>query len=95
MNLQTHKYKLVDGEFSGGEAHEILMALINSKIDFHSLYAFSNKIRFNSSDEDSKNRVDELMQTRDAISALIKKADDEGYNFSVKSDISIELVKKS
>jgi len=93
MENKQHTFKLIDGDFSAEEAQKVLMSLINNKIDFHSLYAFSNKIRFNDIDTVSKRRMEELTKTRDEIAQLAQKAKREGFHFSIKSNISIELIK--
>ena len=88
-----NEYKLVNGEFSAEEAQKIIMALINSKIDFHNLFAFSNHIRFNNDVNASKKRIEELNLVKDEMIELIKKGSQDGYNFRIKSSISIELIK--
>ena len=93
MENKELNFKLIDGEFSAEEAQKILMSLINNKIDFHSLFAFSNHIRFNGDVNGSKRRIEELTKTREEIIEVTKKANIEGYNFSIKSTISLELIK--
>jgi hypothetical protein len=88
----VREYKLIDGDFSPEESQKILMSLINNKIDFHNLFAFSNHIRFNNDMNVSKKRIDELTVTRDEIISLIRASKEEGKNFRIKSNISIELI---
>lgn len=89
-----NEYKLISGDFSPEEANKIIMTLINSKIDFHNLFAFSNHIRFNNDLNTSKKRIEELTTTKDEITELIKKGIKRGCNFRIKSSISIELIKE-
>lgn len=93
MENRELNYKLIDGEFSAEEAQKILMSLINNKIDFHTLFAFSNHIRFNGDVNASKKRIEELTQTGDEIAEITKKASVEGYHFVIKSTVSLELIK--
>jgi hypothetical protein len=93
MGTKTEEYKLIDGEFSAEESHKIVMALLNHKIDFHSLFAFSNHIRFNQDLHVSKKRIEELTEAKESIAALISKAKAEGCHFLIKSAISLEMVK--
>ena len=88
-----NEYKLVNGKFSAEEAQKIIMLLINSKIDFHNLFSFSNHIRFNNDVNASKKRIEELTAAKDEMIELIKKGGQEGFNFRIKSSISIELIK--
>ena len=87
-----NEYKLVDGEFSAEEAQKIIMSLINSKIDFHNLIAFSNHIRFNNDANASKKRIEELTASKDEIIDLIKNGNQDGHHFRIKSTISIEVI---
>lgn len=93
MNNEELDFKLIDGEFSAEETQKILMSLINNKIDFHNLFAFSNHIRFNNDVNGSKRRIEELTQTREMIAEVTKKAIQEGYHFKVQSFINLEIVK--
>lgn len=95
MQAKIEEFKLIDGEFSADESHKILMSLLNHKIDFHSLFAFSNHIRFNKDLDVSKKRIEELTEAKEAITALIAKAKADGYHFVIKSAISLEMVKNS
>jgi hypothetical protein len=88
----TAQFKFIDGDFTPEESQKVLMTLINNKIDFHNLFAFSNHIRFNNDVNLSKKRIEELSAIRDEIADLIKKSSAEGKNFRIKSNISIELI---
>ncbi len=87
-------FKLIDGAFTAEETQKILMSLINNKIDFHNLFAFSNHIRFNQDSNASKKRIEELTATRDQIAEITKQAQLEGFNFRIKSNVSLELIKE-
>jgi hypothetical protein len=93
METKIKEFKLIDGEFSAEESHKILMSILNHKIDFHSLFAFSNHIRFNKDLHVSKKRIEELSEAKEAISVLIAKAKADGYHFAIKSSVSLEMVK--
>jgi hypothetical protein len=90
--MSQNNYKLIDGDFTPDESKKILMSLINNKIDFHNLIAFSNHIRFNNDVNVSKKRIEELSATRDQMDELISKAIAEGKNFRIKSTINLELI---
>ncbi|WP_293873427.1 hypothetical protein [Flavobacterium sp.] len=87
-----NEFKLVNGVFSTDEAKKIIMSLINSKIDFHNLNAFSDGIRNNSGINTSKSRIEALTQTRENIIKLIAEAEKNGMKLNIKSDIIIELI---
>lgn len=93
MENKELNFKLIDGEFSADEAQKILMSLINNKIDFHNLFAFSNHIRFNNDVNGSKKRIEELTKTREDVIAITQRANQEGYHFNIKGTIQLELIK--
>lgn len=49
-----HQFKLIDSNYTASEAREILMAIINSKIQFHQLKTFSHDIRYGIPDAHSE-----------------------------------------
>ena len=87
-----NQFKFIDGDFSTEEAQVILMSLINNKIDFHNLFAFSNHIRFNNDINVSIKRVETLTATKSEIINLIRIAEEQGKNLRIKSTINIELI---
>lgn len=86
------EYKLIDGEFSPDDAKKVLLSILNSKINFHNLLSFSNHIRFNNDINTSKNRIEELNNTKTAIIELIDKATKDNLSLKIKSNITIELI---
>ena len=92
MKPGKHKYKLIEGDFSTEEAKTVLMSLINNKIDYHNLNAFSDLIRNNEVTDTSKSRVFELIKAREEISILINEASKKGLRLNIKSNITIELI---
>jgi len=65
--------------------------MINTKINFHNLDAFSNHIRFNTSISNSINRVNELNETAEKLKILMEYARENTIELEIKSNISITL----
>ncbi|WP_295335771.1 hypothetical protein [Flavobacterium sp.] len=87
----TQEYKLIDGTFSTENADQILTALLNYKIDYHSREDFSNHIRFNRDIEHSKKRIQELTQTKKAVKELIANTQSDKFNLVINSTITVRL----
>ena len=85
------EFKLIEGVFQPDEAQKLLMEMINTKINFHNLDAFSNHIRFNTSISNSKARVNELNKTAEKLKFLIEYAKENNLELEIKSNISITL----
>ena len=90
--MNMNEFKLVNGVFSAEEAQKIIVSLINSKIDFHNLNAFSDLIRNNTTVDNSKSKIEALTQTRHDIIELIEEAEKKGMKLNIKSNINIELI---
>lgn len=84
-----HDFKLIEGVFQPEEAQKLLMELINTKINFHNLDAFSNHIRFNTSISNSNARVNELNETANELKCVMEYAKVNNLELEVKSNISI------
>lgn len=85
-------FKLIDGNFTPEESKSVIIPLLNRKIDFHALVAFSEEIRFNRDKVSSKTRIAELEKSITEISKLIDEAEKLGKKLNVKSEIHIEMV---
>lgn len=88
--MKTEKYDLIKGVFEAEEAKEILLYLIDGKIQFHNRRIFSDKIKFGTENVDSVNRVKELEEMR---AQIIKGID--GSKLSIHSQINIEVIADS
>lgn len=89
---KNYQFKLVKGQYEPLEAKEILLGLINSKINFHQLENFSNEIRFNKNTEHSKIRIELLTDALENISDLINSSIANGMDFKIEGTIEISLV---
>lgn len=85
-------YRLIDGVFSTDDARNILMTLINNKIQFHEQDSWSRKERFGDSHAASSRRVDELLQTRTDLASLIDEAKSRGERLSINCTIEVTRV---
>lgn len=87
------EFKLIDGTFSAAEAEQVLTKLFNYKIDYHNREDFSNHIRFNKDIEHSKKRVNELIETKEAVRKLLSEAKENKVNLVINSTIVVSLEK--
>ena len=85
-------YCLISGSFSPDAARQLLMSLINHKINFHELNDWSHRERFGKDNPAAVKRVKELSQTRVDIAQLVEQATVMGLKLSINSNIEIELI---
>jgi len=90
-NSERKSFCLINGSFSAEDARQVLLSLINHKINFHELNAWSHRERFGEDNAVSVKRVEELSQTREEIAHLISDAAAMGQKLSIKSSIEITL----
>jgi hypothetical protein len=81
---------LIDGEFSPEDAKEILIDLINKKIQFHSLKSHENWERFGQVDDFSIGRIQALESAREKIIDMSKFSFPNDYKLKIKSTIEID-----
>lgn len=85
---------LIDGEFSQKDAKEILIQLINDKINFHVRKNFSSNIRFGFVDENSEKRVLALNQEIKDIITFFDQEDTVGKSYSIQAKIELREIEK-
>ena len=85
-------FKLVKGNFSPEEAKEVLFKLIQSKISYHQLEAFSISERTSSNVAHIEKRVYELTDTRNNLEEIIALAKKENKKLKVDGTITIEFI---
>lgn len=86
-----HTLQLIDGDFSGPEAAHVLLSLVKSKIDFHTLLRVSNEERFGRDVSNSERRLAELRQLQEAIRSICSAASEAGQRLQVNGWIEITL----
>jgi len=88
---EKKNYCLISGSFSPDAARQVLMSLINYKINFHQLNDWSRRERFGEDNPAALKRVEELSQAREDIAHLLEEAAAMGLKLSIKSNIEIGL----
>jgi len=83
-------FVLVRGDYTKEEASDILLNLLNYKINFHELRCFSQEIQTGEANPYSLQRLSELKAEREALVSLLA-AVQEG-RLRIKSVIQVELI---
>lgn len=91
---QNSDFKLIKGVFAPEDAKEILFKLINSKIKFHQLEAFSNAERNVGDVSYSENRLIALEQMKEQIEERINEAYKNNKVLDIDGTISLKFVDK-
>lgn len=87
--------KLIDGEYCPDEAREILLSMINSKIQFHVNRDFSSVIRMGKPEFTSRERLKELREAKKKVISLIAEAEKENKVLQIKSSIEVSLTSEN
>jgi hypothetical protein len=85
------EFQLIEGLFLPEEAGKVVLTLINDKIKYHALENFSDKIRFDSDNNHSKERIKDLNQASDSLKELIEFAKQNNRQLRINSRIEIVL----
>lgn len=86
--------KLIKGSFSPIDAKDILLNMVDSKINFHKIKSLSSLVRWNQPSQKSEQRIKELKEAKEQILALIEKAEKEGCSLKIESTINLSLEAK-
>jgi len=90
---KTETIDLIKGTFTPSEAQELLLDLLNSKINFHNIKNWSSRERFGKPDADSEQKLKHLMESRNKVKTLISKLINEGNEEkSVTLNSTIEII---
>ena len=80
---------LVKGEFTAGEAREVLTSLINSKLRFHSKKNLRAYEMYGKTDAGSEKRIMELKQLRKQLLADLNDADRDGCMVELQANVKL------
>lgn len=90
---KVYSVDLINSFFSKEEATELILGLINYKIDLHSNKLFSTQVKYGIEDEESKYRLDRLTLSRDQIKAFLQETEE--THFKLSAEIKIEPKSKA
>ncbi len=85
---QLYAIDLINSYFSKEEATELILSLINYKIDLHSNKLFSTKVKYGIEDEESKYRLERLVASRDMLKIFLNETDE--THFKLTAELKIE-----
>lgn len=85
---QLYSIDLINSFFSKEEAAEMILSLLNYKIEFHTNKLFSQQVKFGIEDEDSKYRLDRLCASRDSIKEFLMHSEES--HFKLTAELKIE-----
>jgi hypothetical protein len=88
----NQQFQLIDGTFTPSEASRVLLALVKSKIDYHSMEKFSNEERFGSDHTHAEKRLRELAKLESALRELFASAAEAGKSLKIEGRIEVTVV---
>ena len=92
--MKQKNFKLIDGTFEPEEARNILISLVNTKINFHSMEAFGIAIRSSGDTSFHDKRISELTQMNLDLKELLEEARLAGMDVKLSGDITFTVVEK-
>ena len=85
---KVYSVDLINSFFPKQDATELILGLINYKIDLHSKKLFSTQVQYGVEDEESKYRLERLTASLDQIKAYLNETED--THFKLTAEIKIE-----
>lgn len=89
MNKEL-KLKLIDGIFGQSDTNDIILSMIDKKIEFNELNSFRDLVKLNKKDVDLQNRIDELKKERQLFIEFIQL--NKHQQFKIQSEINIQIL---
>jgi hypothetical protein len=83
------RFQLIKGTFTPSEAAQVLLSLVKSKIDYHSLQKLSNEERFGGDVAHSEKRLQELKELQVALKEVFASAASEEQTLKIEGWIEI------
>ncbi|MCU0429714.1 MAG: hypothetical protein MUF42_07045 [Cytophagaceae bacterium] len=90
----SEKLKLIQGIFSSSDARELLLTLIQDKINYHEFKNYSRQERFGQADPLNTKRIAELKELKSKVLELIMDARSLDMELEIDATIEISLTKK-
>lgn len=88
--IHAQEIQLVKGEFTPSQASDVIMALINQKINYHKIEGLQNWERNHKYDQEPlNNRINELEEEKRIAADFISKMREQGKNLKIKGIIEI------
>ena len=88
--IHAQEIQLVKGEFTPSQASDVIMALINQKINYHKIEGLQNWERNHKYDQEPlNNRINELEEEKRIAADFISKMREQGKNLKIKGIIEM------
>jgi len=84
------KLNLINGLFDASDMTDVILSMIDKKIEFNELTSFRNFVKFNKKDLNLQQRIEDLKQTRTKFLEFAKNNQD--AKFKIQSEININTV---
>jgi hypothetical protein len=82
---------LISGKYTPLESKEVLLKLVDIKINFHKIKNLKSQVNSERPDEESVKRINELEEIRAQIVSLIQEAIDGNHNVEVESILNVAI----
>lgn len=89
---KTQTIELIKGVFTPDDAREILLTLLDNKINFHNLRNWSSRERFGKPDAYSEERLTNLRESREKVKQIISQSIKQEENLMINSSIEITII---
>ncbi|GGF69499.1 hypothetical protein [Wenyingzhuangia marina] len=92
VEKKTQKIQIVKGDFTPSEASQVIMSLIDEKINFHKiqrLQKWEQNHQFDTNNLD--NRINQLIKEKEIAKTFITKSENLNCNMSINGTIEISI----
>ncbi len=89
--VRAKRVKFIDGTFNVHDAKEVLIAVLQDKVNFHGNLLLSNLERFGVDASNSEQRIVELRAEMEKVRLMLEDAEKSGALIQIDSQIEIKV----
>ncbi|MFN3196117.1 MAG: hypothetical protein ACE364_09230 [Chlorobiota bacterium] len=86
---------LINSSFEPKDAKQVLLSLLDYKIQFHNQKILSSFEKYGKEDEYSKNRIGQLKQEREKVLEMFNYNDFDGCTIALEAEVSIKVLENA
>jgi hypothetical protein len=89
---KSYNFTLIDGQSTPSKARNVMFALVNSKINFHSMKSFGITVRSSGDTSFHEKRIRELREANVDIKKVMDYAMENGMELKIHGEVEITLL---
>jgi hypothetical protein len=91
---EKKEFKIIDGSFTPEQARDILLTIINGKINHHVMEGFSSRIKDGKDMTHSEIRIREMQKIKESLLDIIDNAKQQKMNLQLLGILEVKAIRR-